>query len=55
MDQANNGIAAHALHDILSVDSAEVIEQETNWWKRRFKEAFRIHAEDDTMNLDLGL
>lgn len=54
---SNNGIAAHAnktLHDILW-DSAEVIEQETNWWKRRFKEAFRIQAEDDTMNLDLGL
>ena len=41
-------------HDILW-DSAAVIEQESNWLKRRFKEALRIQAEDDTMNLDLGL
>ena len=41
MDHANNGIAVHAnstLHDI-RWDSAEVLEQESNWWKRRYKEA----------------
>ena len=55
MNQAR--IAAHAnktLHDSLW-DSAEVLEQETNWLKRRFKEVLRIHAIEDTMNLDLGL
>ena len=57
MDQPNNGIAVHAnktRHDILW-DSAEVLEQETNWTKRRFKEALQIQAADKTMNLDTGL
>ena len=59
MDQPNNGIAAHAnktRHDILW-DSAEVLEQETNWTncKQRFKEALQIQAADKTMNLDTGL
>lgn len=57
MDHANNGIAVHAnktLHDIIW-DSAEVLEQENNWMKRRLKEALRIRAAKETMNLDTGL
>jgi hypothetical protein len=45
MEQSNNGIAVHAnetLHDI-RWDSAEVLEQETNWTKRIFtKQLMRL-------------
>lgn len=57
MDHTNNGIAVHAnstLHDI-RWDSAEVIEQENNWLKRRYKEALQIRAAKETMNLDAGI
>ena len=57
MDHANNGIAVHTnstLHDI-RWDSAEVLEQESNWWKRRYKEALQIRAAKETMNLDAGI
>ena len=36
-------------------DSAEVLDQESNWMKRRLKEALHIRAASDTMNLDTGL
>ena len=54
---SNNGIAVHVNktgHDI-QWNSAQVIEQEPMWWKRRYKEALRIQAASNTMNLDQGL
>ena len=56
-NQSTNGIAVHADktgHDI-QWDSAQVLEHEPKWWKRRYKEALRIQAESTTMNLDQGL
>ena len=56
MDNQNNGIAAHTnktLHDI-QWDSVEVLEQESNWYKRKFKEALHIKNENSPMNLDQG-
>ena len=55
--QENNGIAVHAnktLHEI-QWDSAQALERESIWWKRRYKEALWIQAENNTMNLDQGL
>ena len=55
--QSTNGIAVHVDttgHDI-QWDSAQVLEREPMWWKRRYKEALRIKAENSTMNLDQGL
>ena len=56
LDYTNNDIAVHAnktMHDIFW-DSAEVLEQESNWLKRRLEEALYIRDEDTTMNLDQG-
>ena len=55
--QSTNGIAVHVKetgHDI-QWNNAQVLEQEPMWWKRRYKEALRIQAENNTMNLDQGL
>ena len=54
---STNGIAVHVNqtgHDI-EWNSAQVLERESKWWKRRYKEALRIQAESTTMNLDQGL
>ena len=57
MDHDNNGIAVHAnntFHDI-KWGSAQVIERETNWYKRKVKEAQWIKGTKDSINLDQGL
>ena len=56
MDNQNNGIAVHVnktLHDI-EWNNAEILEQESNWTKRKVKEALHI-KEHTTMNLDQGV
>ena len=52
-----NGIAVHAneTHHTIKWDEAEIIDQEQNWYKRRFKEALHIGQETQPMNLDCGL
>ena len=55
MDNQNR-IAVHVnktLHDI-QWDSAEVLERESNLYKRKFKEALHIKDENSPMNLDQG-
>ena len=56
MDNQNNGIAVHANKTLHAIqwDSAEVLEQESNWYKRKFKEALHIKNENSPMNLDQG-
>jgi hypothetical protein len=55
--QSIDGIAVHTNgtgHD-MQWNSAQVLEREPMWWKRRYKEALRIQAENTTMNPDQGL
>ena len=49
---SDHALQNHARHHIW--DSADVLEQESNWLKRRLKEALYIRDEDTTMNLDQG-
>ena len=52
----NNGIAVHAnkTRDDIQWDSVEVLERESNLYKRKFKEALHIKDENSLMNLDQG-
>ena len=56
-DDVNNGIAVHANRTRHSIqwESAQVVEVEQNWSKRRIKEALHIRDLKNTMNLDNGL
>ena len=56
MDNQNNGIVVHVnktLHDI-EWNNTEILEQESNWNKRKVKEVLHIREEHATMNLDQG-
>ena len=44
----------HLQHTI-QWDSAQIMDREDIWFKRRVKEALRIQEERQTMNLDNGL
>ena len=50
----NNGIAAHYLNTGHSIawEKATVMDRETNWYRRRIKEAIRIQKCQVRMNID---
>ena len=52
-----NGIAVHAKthHHQVNWDGAEVLLQESRYWKRRVLEAIEITKHAKTANLDCGL
>ena len=54
MGDLNNGIAAHYLNTGHSIawEKAAVTDRETNWHRRRIKEAIRIQKCQVRMNLD---
>ena len=53
----NNGVAVHAWHldHRVNWESAEVLEQESNYWKRRVLEAIHIKLSGQSVNLDCDL
>ena len=57
LDHQNNGIAVHVnknLHEI-HWDSAEILDQETNWFKRGVKEALYTFIRNEEPNMDVQL
>ena len=57
LDYQNNDIAVHADRNLHGIhwDSAEILGQETNWFKQSVKEAPYIRVEEAMLNLDQDL
>ena len=57
MGDVNSGLAVHSLKTGHPIEwsQARVVEREENWYRKRIKEALKIHQCQVRMNLDQGI